>query len=186
MSSKPAPFQFLPLGAILQTFLVGKSNLNIVQSFPKAEHYIAHNAPYFGETIGRIANRVGGAQFTQNDGTIYYLALNNAPNSLHGGNVGWGKKVWDGPTPVGVRKIPGIEGLEGGETVEFKLRSANGDEGYPGTVDAKVIYTSGTQKVDGKEVRVLGIDYEVELVEDGSGVEETPINITNHSHVLFS
>ncbi len=95
--------------------------------------------------------------------------------------MGWGKKVWEGPTPVGLRKIPGIEGLEGGETVEFKLRSNDGDEGYPGTVDAKVIYTSGTQKVDGKEVRVLGIDYEVELVEDGSGVEETAINITNHS-----
>lgn len=103
---------------------------------------------------------------------------------MHGGNVGWGKRVWEGPTPVGVRSIPGVEGVEGGESVKFTLRSEDGDEGYPGTVDVSVVYTAGTQKVEGKEVRVLGIEYEVKLVDDK--VEETAVNVTNHSYFNLS
>ena len=72
-----------------------------------------------------------------------------------------------------------MQGLEGGESVEFTLRSEDGDEGYPGTVDAKVTYTAGTQKEGGKDVKVLGIEYEVKLV--GDAVEETAVNVTNHS-----
>jgi aldose 1-epimerase len=63
--------------------------------------------------------------------------------------------------------------------VEFKLRSEDGDEGYPGMVDVSVVYTAGTQREGGKEVRVLGIEYEVKLV--GDEVEETVVNVTNHS-----
>lgn len=104
-------------------------------------------------------------------------------NSLHGGVKGWGKRIWQGPTPVGLREIPGLqeEGkLEGGESVKFTLRSEDGDEGYPGTVEASVVYTAGTQKsAEGKEVKVLGIEYEVQLV--GDEVEETAVNVTNHS-----
>jgi len=101
-------------------------------------------------------------------------------NSLHGGNVGWGKHIWEGPKPVGIRGIPGVGKIEGGESVEFKLRSEDGDEGYPGTVDVSVVYTAGTQTEGGKEVRVLGIEYEVKLV--GDEVEETVVNLTNHSY----
>lgn len=176
----PAPFQFLPLGAIIQSFLVGKTN--IVQGFPKQSHYESHNAPFFGETIGRIANRVKDAKINSLNGKSYALAANNGANALHGGVKGWGKRVWDGPKPVGVRNIEGLEGgkLEGGESVVFTLRSEDGDEGYPGTVEASVIYTAGTQKTEtGKEVNVLGIEYVVELV--GDEVEETAINVTNHS-----
>lgn len=179
MSASQAPFQFLPLGAIIQTFLVGKTN--IVQGFPKQSQYVSHNAPFFGETIGRVANRVGGAQINSLNNKSYSLALNNGPNSLHGGNVGWGKRVWQGPTPVGVRDIPGVGKVDGGESVEFTLRSEDGDEGYPGAVDVSVVYTAGTQLEGGKEVRVLGIDYEVKMVEDGSDVQETAVNVTNHS-----
>ena len=60
MASLSAPFQFLPLGAIIQTFLVGK--VNIVQNFPKQSLYQSHNDPYFGETIGRVANRIKGGK----------------------------------------------------------------------------------------------------------------------------
>ncbi len=80
---------------------------------------------------------------------------------------------------MGVRKIPGLQGIEGGESVEFRLRSEDGDEGYPGTVDVSVVYTAETQKENGKEVRVLGMEYEVKLV--GDEVEETVVNVTNHS-----
>lgn len=172
-----APVAFLPLGAIIQEFRVG--GLNIVQGFPEQSQYESYNFPYFGETIGRVANRIKGAQLNSlNGGKSYKLAANNGPNNLHGGVVGWGKKIWNGPTPVGVRQIPGIEGLEGGESVKFSLVSPDGDEGFPGTVETSVVYTVGKQVQDGKEVLVLGFEYEAELV---GGADETVINMTNHS-----
>jgi len=128
---------------------------------------------------------VSHARINALNGRSYALAANNGPNSLHGGVTGWGKRVWDGPHPVGVREIPGVEGVEGGESVRFTLRSEHGDEGYPGTVDASVVYTAGTQMVGGKVVRVLGIEYLVELVGEEEGVEETVVNVTNHSFVPF-
>ncbi|KAG9235369.1 putative bifunctional protein gal10 [Amylocarpus encephaloides] len=182
--TSPAPFQFLPLGAIIQTFFVGKTN--IVQGFPKQADYVAHNGPFFGETIGRVANRVKNAKIDSLNNKSYALAANNGVNSLHGGVTGWGKRVWEGPKLVGVKSIDGLEGgkvgegLEGGESVKFSLKSEDGDEGYPGEVDASVTYTTGTQKTEsGKVVNVLGIEYEVELV---GGAEETAVNVTNHSY----
>lgn len=179
-----APFQFLPLGAIIQTFLVGKTN--IVQSFPKQELYEAHNSPFFGETIGRVANRIKGGKIEALNGKSYSLAINDGPNTLHGGLKGWGKKVWTGPKPVGLREIVGLNGnkLEGGESVTFSLISEDGDEGYPGTVEATVTYTAGTQNLEnGKVANVLGIEYQVELI---GGAEETVVNVTNHSYFNLS
>ncbi|KAI8948637.1 galactose mutarotase-like domain-containing protein [Xylaria longipes] len=170
---------FLPLGAIIQSFTVG--GVNIVQGFPTQELYVSHNGPYFGETIGRVANRISNAKLVSvNGGNTYSLAANNGPNTLHGGVKGWGKRIWDGPKPIGVRSIAGLEGdLKGGESVEFTLRSEDGDEGFPGEVLAKVIYTTGKISQGGKEVTVLGMEYEAELV---AGAEETVINMTNHSY----
>jgi aldose 1-epimerase len=173
-----APVTFLPMGAIIQSLKVG--GVDIVQGFPNQSDYEAHNAPYFGETIGRVANRIGGAKINSlNGGKSYALATNNGPNNLHGGDIGWGKKIWDGPKPVGIRAIPGLDGVEG-ESVVFSLVSEDGEEGFPGTVEASVLYTAAKQTVDGKEVIVLGIEYEAELV---GGADETIINMTNHSYV---
>ncbi|OTA00599.1 aldose-1-epimerase [Trichoderma parareesei] len=174
-----AAFKFLPLGAIIQSFKV--KDTNIVLGFPEQEHYVKYNTAYFGETIGRIANRIKDARIDSlNGGKSYALAANDGPNHLHGGNEGWGKRIWKGPTPVGTRQIPSVDGLRGGESVEFTLRSEDGDEGYPGTVEAKVVYTAGNQVVDGKkEALVLGIEYEARLV---GGADETVINLTNHSY----
>lgn len=171
-----APFAFLPLGAIIQTFVV--DGTNIVQGFPTSELYQSHNSPFFGETIGRVANRIKNAKIDSLNGKSYALAANNGVNNLHGGKVGWGKKIWAGPTPVGLREIPGVEGLQGGESVTFTLTSEDGEEGFPGTVEAKVTYTTGTQTINGKEAVVLGIEYEAQLT---GGAEETAINMTNHS-----
>ncbi|GKT82518.1 aldose 1-epimerase [Colletotrichum tofieldiae] len=169
-----APFEFLPLGAILQSFKV--NGVNIVQGFPTQELYEKYNSPYFGVTVGRVANRLESAQLKSlNGGKTYKLAANDGANNLHAlelSRLGW-------PKPVGVREIPGVDGLEGGESVEFSLTSPDGDEGFPGTVKVKVIYTAGTQKVDGKEVSVLGMEYEAQLVD---GADETAINMTNHSY----
>src|SRR5215813_14124115 len=82
--------------------------------------------PYFGETIGRYANRIGGASFKLN-GTTYTLPVNNGPNTLHGGFVGWGNRVWQNP----VAKV-----LRGATSLRMTLVAPNGDEGsglLPGT-----------------------------------------------------
>ena len=113
---------FLPLGAIIQSFKVG--GVNIVQGFPTQQDYVSHNSPFFGETIGRVANRISGARIASlNGGAAYPLPANNGPNTLHGGAVGWGKRVWDGPRPLGVRpQVPGLPPFaSGGETVQFAL-----------------------------------------------------------------
>lgn len=169
----------LPLGAIIQSLRVG--GVNIVQGFPSQSLYQSHNSPFFGETIGRVANRTSNATIKSlNGGKSYKLAANDGPNNLHGGVVGWGKKIWDGPKPVGVKAVPGLEGgeLHGGESVKFSLVSPDGDEGFPGTVETSVLYTTGTQKQGGKEVTVLAFEYEAELT---GGAEETVVNMTNHS-----
>ena len=169
--------KFLALGAILQEFNIG--GINIVQGFPEQSLYPLHNDPYFGETIGRIANRIKGAQIDSlNGGKTYPLAVNDGPNNLHGGIVSWGKKIWDGPTPIDVAQIPGVDALTDAKSVKFSLVSEDGEEGFPGKVEVSVVYTVGKQTQDGKEVTVLGMEYEAELV---GGADETVINMTNHS-----
>ncbi|EPE05127.1 aldose 1-epimerase [Ophiostoma piceae UAMH 11346] len=180
-------FTFLARGAIIQHFEI--AGIDIVQGFPTTELYDKHNGPYFGETIGRFANRIAGASIQVPGGLngkdAYPLAANNGPNALHGGHSGWGSKTWDGPTPVGVRQaIPGFapgDLTTGGESVQFTLVSPDGDEGYPGTVKATVTYSVGKQPLAGSagEATVLVIEYEAELID---GADETVINMTNHSY----
>lgn len=178
MASSPA-FQFLPLGAIIQSFII--DDINIVQGFPTQALYESHNTPHFGENIGRVANRIKNGKIDKLNGKSYQLETNDGPNTLHGGSKGWGKKIWKGPTPIGTMQINGVEALQGGETVKFTLTSEDGDAGFPGTVEATITYTTGTESTpEGKEVAVLGIEYQVELV---SGAEETVVNTTNHSFV---
>jgi len=172
MSSTKA-FTFLPLGAIIQKFVV--NGKNIVQGFPVAELYKQHNAPFFGETIGRIANRVSKAKINDLNGKSYQLAVNNGPNSLHGGDLGWGKREFEGPTTVD---------RNGKEATLFKHVSKDGEEGYPGTVEVRVWYIQAKEEVDGAQQEVLYIEYEAELI--GDEVEETAINMTNHSYFNLS
>lgn len=159
-------FTFLPLGAIIQKFSVGGTN--IVQGFPTAELYKSYNAPYFGETIGRIANRTANGKFELNDKT-YQLPVNNGPNSLHGGNLGWGKREFEGPTDVDRNGKP---------ATLFKYLSKDGEEGYPGTVEVRVWYVQEKIEEDGVTKEVLHIEYEAELV--GDEVPATAVNVTNH------
>lgn len=171
---------FLPLGAILQSLPV--AGINIVQGFTSQDDYEAYNTAHFGATIGRVANRISNATIRDLNGKSYSLAANNGPNSLHGGPKGWGKRIWEGPQPIGVKKDvgSGITLDEGGESVKFTLTSEDGDEGFPGTVDVSVVYTAGKTHEDGKEVTVLAMEYEAKLV---GGADETVINMTNHSYV---
>lgn len=158
-------FHFLPQGALIEEFKV--AGVNIVQGFPEAKFYKSHNTPYFGETIGRTTNRIKDAKIENLNGKTYHLAVNNGPNSLHGGKKGWGKKDFEGPKPVN---------RNGKEGVEFKYLSQDGEEGYPGTVECRVWYTAGME--DGKTV--LEAEWEVEFV--GDECDETVVGVTNHRY----
>ncbi len=128
---------------------------DVVLGFDTLDAYVA-DTPYFGAITGRYANRIAGGKF-EIDGTTYELPVNNGPNSLHGGIKGFDKVVWKG-TPA-----------ESGDGVSFAYVSQDGEEGYPGTLEATVTYTW----TDTNELR---IDYEA------STDKPTVINLTNHSY----
>jgi len=101
---------------------------DIVLGYNTVDEYVKAT-PYFGATVGRIANRIKGAEFKL-DGKSYKLAANNGPHNLHGGKKGWDKVIWDAET---------AETPDGPE-IHFKYTSKDGEEGFPGTVLASVVY----------------------------------------------
>ena len=114
--------------------------------------------PYFGAIIGRYGNRIGKAQFTL-DGKVFHLPANDAANTLHGGLKGFDKHVW---------KATAGSSAEG-ETLELTYTSQDGEEGFPGNLSAKVVYTL-TAKNE------LKIDY------TATTDKNTVVNLTNHSY----
>ena len=158
-------FTFIPRGAAIQEFKV--AGHNIVQNFPEAALYTSVDHPYFGETIGRTTNRIKDAVIHNLNGKTYTLNANNGGHNLHGGTQGWNSKEWEGPKPVSRR---------GKEGVMFKYVSPDGDEGFPGTVEARVWYVAWME--EGKTV--LEVEYEVEFV--GDECEETVVGVTNHRY----
>jgi aldose 1-epimerase len=169
-------YSFLSLGAIIQTFNLPNGS-NLVLNFPTPQLYQEYNEPYFGETIGRVANRISGARINDLNGRSYDLAANNGPNCLHGGKVGWGKKIWSTQQEV-IRA--------GSRAYEFFFLSPDGDEGFPGKLAVTVWYTPKTEKSQsGESINVLEIEYEAELVGNEEGVSETVIGMTNHRLVEF-
>jgi aldose 1-epimerase len=102
---------------------------DIVFGYDNLADYVK-KTPYFGATIGRMANRIADAKFDL-DGTTYKLAANNGTNHLHGGKKGWDKVVWDAEV-LETAKGPGLK---------LTYVSKDGEEGYPGTVTATTVYT---------------------------------------------
>lgn len=129
---------------------------DVVLGFDNLAGYLG-NDPYFGATIGRFANRIARGRFTL-DGVQYHLPINDPPNSLHGGTKGFDKRVW---TAQEVSQDP--------PSVSLTYFSPNGQEGYPGGLHVKVLYT--LMKNDG-----LRIDY------TATTDKETVVNLTNHSY----
>jgi aldose 1-epimerase len=118
----------------------------------------AQNHPYFGVTVGRYANRIGGSRFSIS-GKEYSLAANNGVNHLHGGIKGFNTFVW---------KAEGFDAANG-PTLKFSRTSPDGEEGYPGTLDVSVTFILGS---DG----ALSISYEARTD------AETIVNLTNHAY----
>ena len=128
---------------------------DVVLGFDTIEGYQSGANPYFGACCGRFANRIAKGRFSI-DGESYSLAVNNGPNSLHGGLVGFDKRVWDAE-------------VTGENAVEMSLVSPDGEEGYPGTLTVKLVYTL----TDENELR---LDY------SASTDRKTILNLTNHSY----
>ena len=150
--------RIISYGAILQSLDVpdrtGRS-ANVVLGYADAATYLTH-PNYFGATVGRYANRIAGGHF-EIDGHAYQLPLNNGPNSLHGGPLGFDKRIW---------RIVTVHG--GAEpSVSLAYTSPDGEQGYPGTLSVTATYTLGAN--------ALRVDYRA------TTSAPTIVNITNHS-----
>ena len=150
--------RILSYGGIVQSVEIpdrdGRTG-NVVLGFADLAGYLDHPEPYLGALIGRYANRIAGARFPL-DGLTYALEPNNAPNSLHGGERGFDKRVWE-VAPAGEHGV------------RLSRVSAHGEEGFPGSLEVSVTYTLD-------DFGALRIAY--------GAVTDAPtlVNLTNHSY----
>lgn len=132
--------------------------IDVVTGFNTLDEYLNAKEVYFGALIGRYGNRIAQGKFTLND-VKYELATNNGKNHLHGGPKGFHNIVWD------ARQFK-TDNNE--DALELSYLSKDGEEGYPGNLAVKVIYTITNNNE-------LKIDYHA------TTDKATPINLTHHS-----
>jgi aldose 1-epimerase len=134
---------------------------DILLGYAELEAY-KKNPPFFGQTIGRFSNRIGGAKFML-DGKTFTLEKNDGNNTLHSGSSSFGYRLWN------------AEAYEekGGVFVRFTLQSADGDGGFPGNLLATVIY---------------GIAEDNKITADYSATLDapSPLSLTNHAYFNLS
>lgn len=135
---------------------------NVVLGHNNLDFYLRDDNPFFGALIGRFGNRIAKGEFTL-EGKDYNLAVNDGPNHLHGGVMGFDRVIWQA-TPI-----------EGIEDSKLKLRylSKDGEEGYPGNLNVTVIYT-------------LTKDNAVEVSYEATTDKTTIINLTQHAYFNLS
>jgi aldose 1-epimerase len=131
---------------------------DVVLGFNDLDSYLTKNDPYMGALIGRYGNRIAKGRFTLN-GVEYKLATNNGENHLHGGIKGFDKVVWTG------REMK----TTAGPAVVLTYLSKDGEEGYPGNLNVRVVYTLTNNNE-------LKIDYSATTDKD------TVTNLTHHSY----
>src|SRR6266704_4299343 len=130
---------------------------DVVFGFDGLKGYLGSH-PYFGSTVGRYANRIAKGKFSL-DGKEYTLAINNGPNSLHGGLKGFDKVVWE----------PSIRATQNGAALQLKYLSKDGEEGFPGNLSVTALYTL-------TDDNGLRLDYIATTDKD------TILNLTEHSY----
>jgi aldose 1-epimerase len=148
--------EVLEIGAAVRTLEVldcTDQRTNVVLGYAELDGYLNGTA-YFGAVVGRYANRIAGGTFQLN-GRNYTVPANEGANSLHGGPAGFDRRVW---STVAVED----------SSVTLGLVSEDGDQGFPGRLEATVTYA-----IDDDTVR---IDYAA--VSD----QPTVVNLTNHSY----
>jgi aldose 1-epimerase len=130
---------------------------DIVLGFDSLAGYL-RDSPYFGAIVGRYANRIANGQFSL-DGTTYHFTKNNGPNTLHGGVRGFDKVLWTGEPFQ----------TDSGVGVTLRYTSKDGEEGFPGTLTARVTYTLTPRDE-------LIVDYEA------TSDKATPVNLSQHTY----
>ena len=148
-------------GTVTRIITPDKNNKmgDVILGYETLDGYLQKGNPYFGSLVGRYANRIANAKFTL-DGKTYTLAANNNGNSLHGGNKGFDKVLW-------------TTTKTSDSTLKLNYVSKDGEEGYPGTLNAEVVYTLTSDNG-------LKIDY------TATTDKATPVNLTNHSYFNLS
>jgi len=131
---------------------------DVVLGFNDLESYLTKNDPYMGALIGRYGNRIAKGRFTL-DGVEYKLAVNNGENHLHGGLKGFDKVVWTG------REIK----TGTSPAVALTYLSKDGEEGYPGNLSVRVVYT-------------LTNENELKIEYTATTDKDTVLNLTHHSY----
>jgi len=147
-------------GAVIVEIIVPDRNgkkENVTLGYDNFDGYV-NGDPYFGKVVGQYANRIAKGRFSL-DGVDYTLAINNAPNALHGGPTGWHSRVWDAQVLKNT-DFPAIR---------FTYNKPDMEEGFPGNVVAEVVYTW----TDNDEII---LDYKV------TTDKKTVVNITNHAY----
>lgn len=164
MSSKCGiEITILDLGGIIQSIkMPGKDGTvkDVVCGYDTAQEYI-DNSGYNGALIGRYANRIKNGQFELN-GTVYNIPKNEKGiTALHGGEIGWDKKTW----AVETGKCQSC----GADKLTLTYTSVDGEQGFPGNVDVKVVY-----RLDDNGEFVI----KYHAISD----KDTPIAMTNHAY----
>jgi aldose 1-epimerase len=160
-NSQGAEARIMTYGGIVVSLKVPDRNGklgDVVLGYDTLEGYLKNNTPYFGAIIGRYGNRIAKGGFTLS-GHKYSLAKNNGENHLHGGIKGFDKAVWK------AAEVKSSEGVG----LALTYLSKDGEEGYPGNLSAKVVYTLTNQNE-------LKIEY------TATTDKETVVNLTNHSY----
>src|SRR5712692_7614098 len=130
---------------------------DVVLGYDTADGYVKDKS-YFGALVGRYGNRIAHAQFSL-DGKTYTLAKNNGENSLHGGIKGFNKAAW------AAKELP----VKNGQSLELTYLSKDGEEGFPGNLHVRVVYTL----TDSNELKI-----EYSATTD----KKTVVNLTNHTY----
>jgi aldose 1-epimerase len=132
---------------------------DVILGYDSLSGYLQKANPYFGALVGRYANRIANAKFSI-DGKNYTLAPNDHGNTLHGGLKGFDKVIWT------VDEV-------NDSSVALSYTSMDGEEGFPGSLTAKVVYTL-------TEDNGLKLDYAA------ASTKKTPVNLTNHAYFNLS
>jgi aldose 1-epimerase len=132
-NSKGMEARIMTYGGIVVSLKVPDKNGkfgDVVLGYDNLDDYVKNN-PFFGALVGRYGNRIAKGKFTLG-GKEYTLAINNAPNNLHGGPIGFDKRVW---------KVAKVDVSQDGPRLELTYLSKDGEEGFPGNLNVTATYT---------------------------------------------
>lgn len=155
LKNKNATLEILTLGAKIRSFTA--YGHRAVGGFDTLDNYLTDDS-HQGAVIGRVANRIAHGCFEM-DGAVYSLYKNDGDNTLHGGKVGFGRRVWT------------VESADDAH-VTLSYVSPDMEEGFPGELSVTVTYTL--------EGTALLIDYEAHTD------KKTPVALTNHAYFNLS